>query len=191
MIAVVPLALFCALAVGALPLVSEVPAAPLAAARQSIKKHGLSTKILTVIDYTRASTQKRLWVIDLEANRVLFYELVAHGKNTGANRAKHFSNESGSLKSSLGLFQVEETYSGKHGYSVRLSGLDRGLNHHARARAIVMHGAWYVSEAFAKQHGRLGRSWGCPAVRKSVVKPLIGRIKGRTLLFAYGGPQLP
>ncbi len=141
--------------------------------------------ILTIIDYSLPSTTRRLWVLDLETGEVRFHELVAHGKNTGANRAKSFSNESGSLQSSLGVFRTDETYQGKHGYSLRLDGLEDGVNDRARDRAIVIHGAHYVSEAFASNHGRLGRSWGCPALDSEVSGAVIDAIEGGTLLVAY------
>jgi hypothetical protein len=142
-------------------------------------------KILTVIDYSLPSTRKRLWVIDTEKKKILFHELVAHGKGTGENFAKSFSNREGSLQSSLGLFETGETYQGKHGYSLKLTGLEKGFNEKAEERAIVIHGAWYVSAQFAKQHGRLGRSWGCPALSKDVAAKVIDAIKGGSLVFVY------
>lgn len=140
---------------------------------------------LTVIDYSRPSTEKRLWVFDLGTRAVIYEELVAHGQGTGDNIATSFSNVPETHKSSLGLFVTDETYVGRNGYSLRLNGLDQGFNDRARERAIVMHGAPYVSEAFAQAQGRLGRSWGCPALRPAVARPLIDRIKGGNLLFAY------
>ena len=146
---------------------------------------GRKASVLTVIDYSLPSTDRRLWVLDLDTGEVLFHELVAHGKNTGANWAKAFSNESGSLKSSLGVFRTDETYQGKHGYSLRLDGLEEGINDSARDRAIVIHGAHYVTETFARNHGRLGRSWGCPALDPEVASAVIDAIQGGTLLVAY------
>lgn len=140
---------------------------------------------LTVIDYSLPSTKRRLWVLDLASGEVLFNELVAHGKNSGANRATSFSNESGSLQSSIGVFRTARTYEGKHGYSLRLKGLESGFNDHARKRAIVMHGASYVSEAFIAANGRLGRSWGCPALSEEVAAAVIDAIEGGTLLVGY------
>jgi hypothetical protein len=142
--------------------------------------------LLTVIDYTRSSIDRRLWVIDLRSGDVLFNELVAHGRGSGDVLATVFSNDDNSHMSSLGLFVTRDAYVGHNGYSLRLDGLDPGLNDHARARAIVIHGAAYVSEAFAKQIGRLGRSWGCPAVRPEIAQTLIDTIKGGTVVFAYG-----
>ncbi|MEO6221947.1 MAG: murein L,D-transpeptidase catalytic domain family protein [Vicinamibacterales bacterium] len=140
---------------------------------------------LTVIDYSKPSTEKRLWVFDMRTREVLYEELVAHGQGTGDSMATSFSNEPETHKSSLGLFVTEGTYVGKNGYSLRLNGLDGGFNDRARERAIVMHGAPYVSEAFAQAQGRLGRSWGCPALRQDVARQLIDRVKGGNLVFAY------
>jgi hypothetical protein len=140
---------------------------------------------LTVIDYSKASTEKRLWVFDLHSRELLYEELVAHGQGTGGDLATTFSNEPGTHQSSLGLFLTDDTYVGKNGYSLRLDGLDLGFNDRARERAIVIHGAPYVSEAFSEAQGRLGRSWGCPALRPSVAREVIDRVKGGGLLFAY------
>jgi hypothetical protein len=141
--------------------------------------------ILTVIDYSLASTVPRLWVFDLERRELLFRVLVAHGKNTGENFATEFSNRHGSKQSSLGLFLTAGTYNGRNGYSLKLRGLEEGVNHRALDRTIVLHGAWYVSEEFADHHGRLGRSWGCPAVPTEVARPLIETIKDGTYMFVY------
>jgi len=142
--------------------------------------------LLTLIDYTRPSLDRRLWVIDLRSGEVLFNELVAHGRGSGDNLATAFSNEDNSHMSSVGLFVTRDVYVGHNGYSLRLDGLDRGLNDHALSRAIVIHGAAYVSEVIGKQIGRLGRSWGCPAVRPEIARTLIDTIKGGTAVFAYG-----
>jgi hypothetical protein len=140
---------------------------------------------LTVIDYSKPSTEKRLWVFDLRSRALLYEELVAHGRGSGDNFATAFSNDPQSHQSSLGLFETAETYSGKNGYSLRLKGLEAGFNDKALARAIVMHGAAYVSQEFAKSQGRLGRSWGCPALREPVAREIIDRIRGNGLVFAY------
>jgi hypothetical protein len=124
-------------------------------------------------------------VFDVAQGRLLFQELVAHGRNTGERLAERFSNVEGSKMSSLGLFQTAETYYGSNGYSLRLRGLDPGFNDNALARAIVMHGAPYVSEALAERVGRIGRSWGCPAVREEVARTVIDTLKGGALIFAY------
>jgi len=142
-------------------------------------------KTLTVIDYSKPSTEKRLWVFDLKSRELVYEELVAHGQGSGATMATEFSNDAETHRTSLGLFKTDTTYVGKNGYSLRLDGLDRGMNDQARARAIVMHGAAYVSAAFIKATGRLGRSWGCPAVSADVAKNLIDRVKGGGLVFAY------
>ena len=140
---------------------------------------------LTVIDYSKPSSEKRLWVFDLRSHDLLYEELVAHGQGSGDNFANVFSNEPDTHASSLGLFLTEDTYVGKNGYSLRLKGLDDGFNHRAGERAIVMHGAPYVSEDFVKANGRLGRSWGCPALRAGVAREVIDRVRGSGLLFAY------
>ena len=140
---------------------------------------------LTVIDYSRPSTARRLWVFDMHTRALLYEELVAHGKNSGDNMATRFSNELDSHQSSLGLYLTEDTYVGKNGYSLRLRGLDDGFNDRASERAIVMHGAPYVNDDVARTMGRLGRSWGCPALREGVARVIIDRVKETGLLFAY------
>ena len=150
----------------------------------------VSRPILTIIDYELPSYQERLWVIDIEEGRVLYEEWVAHGmgkpRGSGGTmeEALTFSNKAGTLKSSLGLFVTSETYHGRHGYSLKLDGLEEGVNDNARERLIVLHGAEYVSEDRAE--GRLiGRSWGCPAVRPEVAEPLIDTIKEGSALWVY------
>lgn len=162
----------------------------LAAALDAIscaRSRGVSERsgLLTLIDYSLPSTQPRLWVLDLERGRVLFHELVAHGAESGDNYAVRFSNNEGSRQTSLGLFLTGSTYEGGNGYSLRLRGLDPGLNDRAEERAIVMHGAWYVSADQIRRFGRLGRSWGCPALAKSIAPRVIDRIKNGTFLFAW------
>ena len=140
---------------------------------------------LTVIDYSKPSTEKRLFVYDLRSKDVLYSEYVAHGQGSGDNFATHFSNEPETHATSLGLFVTEDTYIGKNGYSLRLNGLDRGFNDRALERAIVMHGAPYVNPDTAGSLGRLGRSWGCPALRPAIAKQVIDTVKGGSLVFAY------
>lgn len=140
---------------------------------------------VTIIDYSLPSTQPRLWVIDLARKKVLFRELVAHGRNSGDDIPVSFSNRPGSKMSSLGLFRTGETYWGKHGWAMRLDGLEPGFNENARDRAIVFHGADYVSPRSIAKLGHLGRSWGCPAVRRDVSSRIIHRIRGGTALFVY------
>ncbi len=142
-------------------------------------------KTLTVIDYSRPSSQPRLWVVDLTTRELLYEELVAHGQGSGGPTATMFSNEPETHRTSLGLFVTDDTYVGKNGYSLRLNGLDMGINDKARERAIVMHGAPYVSESMAKKVGRIGRSWGCPAVSPQVAKKLIDTLKDGSPIFAY------
>lgn len=150
------------------------------------RSHGYFDRpVLTVIDYSLPSTERRLWVVDLATGDVLFHELVAHGRNSGENMASAFSNRLGSKQSSLGLFRTEGTYVGGHGYSLRLSGLERGVNDAARQRDIVIHGAPYVSAEFVARIGRLGRSWGCPALDPRVHERVIDQIKNGTALFVY------
>jgi L,D-transpeptidase-like protein len=141
--------------------------------------------LLTVIDYSLPSTQPRLFVFDLDTRKLLFRELVAHGKNSGGNLANFFSNSPGSLATSIGLFVTADTYVGSNGYSLRLRGLEEGINDMAMDRAIVMHGAPYVSRAAIRALGRLGRSWGCPAVRSEVARKIIDTVRGGSPVFAY------
>jgi len=166
--------------------------AALAAYANAIKQGAVArTSLLTVIDYSLPSTQPRLWVLDLNRARVLYRELVAHGRASGDNVADAFSNDEGSFMSSLGLFVTDEAYVGKNGYSLRLRGLEPGINDHAYDRALVMHGAAYVSQAVADTLGRLGRSLGCPAVRPAIARKLIDTIKGGTVMYAYGVSHEP
>jgi L,D-transpeptidase catalytic domain len=141
--------------------------------------------LLTVIDYSLPSSQPRLFIFDLAAHKLLFRELVAHGKGSGGDLASSFSNDPGSLATSIGLFVTADTYNGGNGYSLRLRGLEAGINDMAWSRAIVMHGASYVSIEAVKALGRLGRSWGCPAVRREVSQKIIDTIRGGSPVFAY------
>jgi len=138
---------------------------------------------LTVVDFDLPSTEKRLWVLDLANDKVLFHTLVAHGHNSGENGAQQFSNTNESNMSSLGFYVTGQEYEGKHGHSLRLQGLDEGFNTNAFARAIVMHGADYVSEQFIKQNGRLGRSLGCPALPLDQYSQIIDAVQGGSCLF--------
>jgi len=141
--------------------------------------------LLTVIDYSLPSIAKRLWVFDLASRRLLFHELVAHGRNSGEDLARSFSNEEGSLMTSLGAFVTGTTYNGRNGYSLRLRGVEPGVNDRAEARTIVVHGAPYVCKEIAHKLGRLGRSHGCPAVRPAIARTLIDKVKDRSLLYAW------
>lgn len=151
-----------------------------------LKERGIVQKnILTLIDFSLSSNTKRLWVIDMTTNKILFNSLVAHGRNTGEEFASAFSNINSSFKSSLGFYATGEIYRGKHGASLRLDGLERGLNDNARERGVVMHGADYVSESFIRDHKRLGRSQGCPAVPVELTDEIIETIKDKSCLYIY------
>ncbi|MCI9843265.1 murein L,D-transpeptidase catalytic domain family protein [Flavobacterium pectinovorum] len=151
-----------------------------------LKEKGIVQKdILTLIDFSLSSTLKRLWVIDLTTNTILFQSLVAHGRNTGEEFASAFSNTESSYQSSLGFYATGEIYQGKHGISLRLDGLEKGVNDHARQRAVVMHGADYVSESFIRNNKRLGRSQGCPAIPVELTNEIIQTIKGKSCLYIY------
>jgi len=140
---------------------------------------------LTLIDYSLPSTAPRLWVFDLHSGKLLFHELVAHGRNSGDNMATRFSDAMESRETSLGLFRTADTYVGHNGYSLRLDGLEPGFNGNARERAIVMHGAAYVDANIANANGRLGRSWGCPALREAVARQVIDTVRGGGVIFSY------
>jgi hypothetical protein len=140
---------------------------------------------LTVIDYSKPSIEPRLWVFDTATGQVLFSELVAHGRNTGENMATRFSDTLNSRQSSVGLFVTDDPYVGSNGYSLRLDGLEPGFNGRARERAIVMHGAPYVDQQMALEQGRLGRSWGCPALREAIARDVIDTIRGGGVIFSY------
>jgi hypothetical protein len=146
---------------------------------------GAAADRLAVIDYRRSSLKPRLWVFDLAAGRLLFEEVVAHGQGSGGDLATRFSNLNGSHTSSVGLFMTRESYDGRNGYSMRMEGLEPGINDQALARAIVMHGAPYVDVANGMKQGRLGRSWGCPAVREAIARRMIDVLKGGQFVFAY------
>ncbi|MEJ8801941.1 murein L,D-transpeptidase catalytic domain family protein [Pontibacter sp. H249] len=155
-----------------------------------IKKLSSDSKaILTVVDFTKPSNAKRMWIIDLDARKLLINTLVAHGRNTGNATADKFSNKPNSYMSSLGFYLTDATYYGKHGLSLRLSGMDEVYNSNAMERAIVVHGADYATDAFIKQYGRLGRSLGCPAVPKELSKDVIETIKDKTVLYIHGNDK--
>lgn len=141
--------------------------------------------ILTLVDFSISSNKKRMWIIDLKTNTILYNSLVAHGRNTGEEFANAFSNKEQSYKSSLGFYTTGEVYNGKHGMSLKLDGLEKGVNDNARNRAVVIHGADYVSESFIKNHSRLGRSQGCPAIPVEMTKTIINTIKNKSLLYIY------
>ncbi|MDB6141610.1 MAG: hypothetical protein JWP80_654 [Pseudomonas sp.] len=155
------------------------------ASQCKLAQNPIPAQRLAIIDYSLPSTEPRLWVFDLQRRTLLFHELVAHGRGSGENMATRFSNENDSKASSLGLYRTAETYEGHNGYSLRMEGLEPGVNDHAVERAIVIHGAPYVSSDLARLNGRIGRSWGCPAVRPEIAHPLIDSIKNGQLVFAY------
>jgi hypothetical protein len=141
--------------------------------------------ILTIVDFSKSSRQKRMVVIDLKSQEVLFNTVVAHGRNTGAEFARSFSNQPRSNKSSLGFYVTRQTYHGSNGYSLKLDGMEQGFNDKAMARAIVMHAADYANEEVIGRKGYLGRSFGCPAVPEKISRNIIDRIKNGNVLFVY------
>ncbi|MBJ6109192.1 murein L,D-transpeptidase catalytic domain family protein [Hymenobacter sp. BT523] len=150
-------------------------------------KRASAPPVLTLIDFSRPSQQKRLWVIDVEKAKVLFHTLVAHGKASGADVPLAFSDRNGSEMSSLGFYRTAPTtYTGKHGLSLKIKGLDPGFNTNAESRAVVVHGAEYVCEDFVKTHGRLGRSQGCPALPVAETAAIVKTIKGGSVLYLHG-----
>ncbi|GAA4386682.1 hypothetical protein GCM10023186_31590 [Hymenobacter koreensis] len=152
----------------------------------NLRSRGLASKpVLTIIDFSRSSRLNRLWVIDLAKQRLLYHTLVAHGKGTGEEFAKAFSNVSGSEQSSLGFYLTQQTYQGKHGLSLKLRGMDPKFNSNAGPRAVVVHGAQYVCQDFIRQHGRLGRSQGCPALPQEQSAPIIKTIQGGSVVYAH------
>ncbi|WP_068824984.1 murein L,D-transpeptidase catalytic domain family protein [Pseudomonas sp. BMS12] len=156
------------------------------AAMQCAVNHGAQpARRLAVIDYSQPSTAKRLWIFDLQTKRLLLRDYVAHGRLSGENFASQFSNRLGSFQTSLGLYRTAESYRGKHGYSLRMDGLEPGLNDLARERAIVIHGASYVNPSLVRSQGRIGRSLGCPAVRPEVARMVVDKLKGGQFLLAW------
>ncbi|MXV14433.1 murein L,D-transpeptidase catalytic domain family protein [Hufsiella ginkgonis] len=153
----------------------------------NLKQGNLVSKpLLTIVDFTRSSREKRLWIVNLDDKKLLFNSLVAHGQGSGDDMAQSFSNVAETHQSSLGFYVTDDTYIGKHGLSLRLNGVDNGYNSNARDRAIVLHGAEYVSEQFIAQHGRLGRSYGCPAIPVDLTNKIIGVVKGKSVIFING-----
>ena len=147
---------------------------------------GANARRLAIIDYTIPSRKQRLWVVDLEAQKLLFKEHVAHGQKSGHDVPTEFSDRNGSHQTSLGLFYTDATYQGGNGYTMKLHGLSKGFNQSAMRRLIVMHGAAYVDPHAAESMGRLGRSWGCPAVRVEIAKPIIDALKGGNFIYSHG-----
>lgn len=151
----------------------------------TITYHIANNNILTVIDYSLPSNQKRLWIFDLSQKKLLFHTYVSHGIKSGTLLTDNFSNKYNSKASSIGVYKTDKAYYGREGLSLRLEGLERHFNDNAMNRAIVMHGGWYMDEAFIKKYGRPGRSWGCPALPLSLYQPIIKTIKDNSLLVVY------
>ena len=155
-------------------------------AYQKANRHGdVKKQVLTVIDYSLPSWKQRMWIFDLNREKLLFNTYVAHGKNSGSDIPSHFSNITSSKETSLGTYVTKDTYIGSKGYSLNLKGLEKGFNDNAFNRRVVIHGAWYVEPDFIKHQGRAGRSWGCPSIAKTLARPVINTIKGGTVVFAY------
>ena len=146
--------------------------------------------LLSIIDYSKPSTEKRFFIIDIENHKLLYHTLVAHGKKSGYLNATKFSNKYGSYKSSLGFFRTGNSYFGIRGYSLKLEGLEKGINDNARLRGIIIHGANYVDERLVNGNGVIGRSWGCPAVSNKLSKEIINLLKGGSLLYIYANDEL-
>jgi hypothetical protein len=147
-------------------------------------------KLISIIDYSKPSSEKRFFIIDVENHKLLYQTLVAHGKKSGYVNATKFSNKIGSHKSSLGFFRTGNSYFGLRGYSLQLEGLEKGINDNARQRGIIIHGANYVDERLANGNGVIGRSWGCPAISKKLSKEIINLLKGGSLLYIYADDEV-
>jgi len=143
------------------------------------------TEVLTIADFSKSSSENRFYVIDIAEGKILFQTLVAHGRNSGLNYATEFSNKPESKKSSLGFYLTLQTYFGGNGYSLKLKGLEKGINDKAYDRAIVLHGSDYVTARFANSNGYLGRSLGCPAVPAKLTAGIINTIKNGSVMFIY------
>jgi hypothetical protein len=168
---------------------AEVLRSALEARDRAVARGLINRPLLTVIDYSLPSRERRLWVLDLAHSRVVARELVAHGRGSGDDRARRFSNRPGSFQSSLGTFVTGSVYQGRHGIALRLRGLDPGVNDRAEARAIVVHGAPYVSQEVAARLGRVGRSQGCPALSVEAAARVIELIRDGTVVYAYYSPR--
>lgn len=177
--------LFSGLAGSAPNLDPEVLRYALMATRCAVRNGESYPDRLAVIDFSLPSSEERLWIFDLRQRSLIIRDLVAHGRNSGGLESTRFSNVEGSHQSSIGLFRAAESYRGKHGYSLRLDGLEPGFNDHARQRAIVIHGADYVDPSWIDTYGRIGRSLGCPAVREEISHQVVDSLKGGQLVFKY------
>lgn len=145
----------------------------------------ISNPLLTLVDFNLSSTKKRMWILNMDTQEVMFNTYVSHGKNTGLEFAKNFSNKVNSHQSSLGFYLTGETYYGKNGLSLFIDGVEKGINSNARDRYVVIHGADYAEPEFIKKYGRLGRSYGCPAVPNKIAKKLIHTIKGKSVVYLH------
>ncbi len=155
-------------------------------AMQCALNHGAEpAKRLAVIDFSLPSSEKRMWIFDLNSKKLVLHDFVAHGNRSGDNFATSFSNTNGSHQSSIGLFRTSESYQGKHGYSLRMDGLEPGFNDRARERAIVIHSADYVNPDWIPRQGRIGRSQGCPAVRPEIGRTVVDNLKGGQFMFSW------
>ncbi len=163
----------------------QVLQSALSAMQCAVNNGASQARHLAVIDYSMPSTARRLWIFDLTSKKLVLRELVAHGQNSGENFATRFSNSEGSFQSSLGLFRTRESYQGANGYSLRMDGLEPGINDRARDRDIVIHGASYVNPLWSQRQGRIGRSQGCPAVRPQVARQIVDNLKNGQFMFAW------
>ncbi len=152
-------------------------------------ENAFEKNILTIIDFTLSSTKKRMWVLDMTNNKVLFNTVVAHGKNTGSEFATKFSNKVNSLQSSLGFYVTGETYYGKNGYSMFIDGMEKQFNSKARERYVVVHGANYANPSFVNKLGRLGRSYGCPALPTAINDDIINVIKNKSVIYIHSADK--
>ena len=157
----------------------------LTAYQKATIKGAVKKQVLTVIDYSLPSSNQRMWIFDLQKDKLLYNTYVAHGQNSGMTTPNHFSNKTSSKATSLGTFVTKDTYMGSKGISLNLDGLEKGFNDNAYSRRVVIHGAWYVEPDFIKKAGRAGRSWGCPSIAQTLAKPVINTIKGGSVVFAY------
>lgn len=163
----------------------QVLKSALSAMQCAVNNGAQQAQHLAVIDYSQPSTARRLWIFDLKKKSLVLRDLVAHGQKSGENFATQFSNSEGSFQSSLGLFRTQESYNGSHGYSLRMDGLEPGINDRARERAIVIHAADYVNPLWSERQGRIGRSLGCPAVRPQVARKVVDKLKDGQFMFAW------
>ncbi|MFC3909431.1 murein L,D-transpeptidase catalytic domain family protein [Legionella dresdenensis] len=148
-------------------------------------KGNVKKPMLTVIDYSLPSSKQRMWIFDISKEKLLYNTYVAHGRNSGMDIPRHFSNQASSKETSLGTYVTRDTYIGSKGLALNLQGLEQGINDNAYNRRVVIHGAWYVEPDFIRKAGRAGRSWGCPSIAKTLAKPVINTIKGGSVVFAY------